>query len=453
MRQLETEFLLSLDRIAGAEEAGHKALSLAELARERFCVPETRVLPPDAPLPDAAEVLRALGGCVAVRSSATAEDLPDASFAGQFESFLWIETPDALIRAIKKCRESVRTPSVTAYCAARGLDPSGIRMAVILQRMIRADAAGVLFTVHPTTGREDETLIEACPGVADELLAGRRSGFRIAVRRNERIEGDTFLPPDSIRRLVELGRRIQEFKGAPQDVEWAIEKGKIFILQARPITRIGFGGIEGEWTNADFRDGGVSSDAVTPLVWSLYESVWEESLKGFLRELRILSGDFDASRVFYGRPYWNLGAVKRCVRKLPGFVEREFDRDLAVQPRYSGDGIRTPVRLGNLLRSIPIALSARRIFRRQESLDREILRAEVWRGYASDPAVLGDRELLGRFRDLVGQTYRTVEVNYFRTIFCASIAKMDLRSVIEGLPISVRLVTSGPKPELSIRAR
>src|SRR5262249_14598771 len=145
--------------------------------------------------------------------------------------------------------------------------------------------------------------------------------------------------------LTALGRRIQRLKGAPQDIEWAVEGGQVYILQARPITRLGFESIPGEWTTADFRDGGVASGIVSPLLWSLYEAVWERSIKGFLKDLRLLDGDFEAARVFFGRPYWNLGAVKSCAMRLPGFVEREFDRDLSVEPTYSGDGVRTPVGL------------------------------------------------------------------------------------------------------------
>src|SRR5690606_1804142 len=130
--------------------------------------------------------------------------------------------------------------------------PISVRMEVIVQRMIRPELAGVAFTVNPVTGA-DEVVIEAVEGLADQLLAGAAPP----------------LPPDHPllarhRPTIEaLARRVQRHYGAPQDVEFAIEQGELYLLQARPITRIGFAPEVGEWTNADFRDGGVSSDVCT----------------------------------------------------------------------------------------------------------------------------------------------------------------------------------------------
>src|SRR5262249_19735238 len=142
---------------------------------------ETLVLPADSEsLPDAA-VLKRLGGCLAVRSSATVEDAPGASFAEQFRSFLNVHAPDELTEAVRAVRASAHGEGVRAYCAARGIDPAAVRTAVILQRMVKADVAGVLFTVDPVSGCEADMLIEACPGLADDLLGGRVKGARIPV--------------------------------------------------------------------------------------------------------------------------------------------------------------------------------------------------------------------------------------------------------------------------------
>src|SRR5262249_46193345 len=319
MELVESEVVIPLRQVRSVEEAGGKAFNLAELAKNGFPVPESVVLragSDDLPGP---EILEALGGCVAVRSSATIEDRVDDSFAGQFKSFLNLRTQTAVIQAIRECRESVHSGTVRLYCGARGIDASSIRMAVILQRMVEVEVAGVLFTVHPVSGREDEMLIEACAGTADDLLAGRRTGVQIPVHAGKATHTTDLLSPNKMRQLIEIGRRIQRFMGAPQDIEWAIENDQLYVLQSRPITRFCFGGIDGEWTNADFRDGGVAGDVVTPLMWSLYEFIWNRALKGYLADLKLLDGDFAASQVFYGRPYWNLGAVKCCAVKLPGF--------------------------------------------------------------------------------------------------------------------------------------
>src|SRR5262249_32947691 len=151
--------------------------------------------------------------------------------------------------------------------------------------MVRAEVSGVLFTVHPVSGCQDEMLIEACAGLGADLVGGKVSGCRIVIRSGKSAACDLLSSPQ-VSRLAEAGRRIQLLMGCPQDVEWAFEDGELFILQARPITRLCFAGIPGEWTNADFRDGGVAGDVVTPVMWSLYESIWERSLTGFLRDLR-----------------------------------------------------------------------------------------------------------------------------------------------------------------------
>jgi phosphohistidine swiveling domain-containing protein len=429
--------------VDSVEWAGAKAFHLAQLARNGIPIPEAFVLPVGSTDTPGDDLLRALGGRVAVRSSATLEDSAGASFAGQFESFLNVRTPGQLARAVAAVRASADSDAVRAYCAARRIDPSEVRMAVLLQRMVQADTAGVLFTVDPVSGREEDMLIEAVPGLADDLLRGRVSGVRIPVRDGRPLSESDPLTPDQVRRLAEMGRRIQRLAGCPQDIEWAIADDRLYILQARPVTRLDFAGIEGQWTNADFRDGGVASDVVTPLMWSLYEFAWDRALKGFLKDLWLFPGDFRTARVFYGRPYWNLTAVKGCARKLPGFVESEFDRDIGVPPSPSGDGARTPASFWNILKALPTVAAAAWVLRRQERRDRELLRAGWPRRFETDLRLLDNRSLLRGFEQLVEGAYRTTEENYFRTIFCVSITKLDFMAALEGVPVSYPVLVGG----------
>jgi pyruvate,water dikinase len=285
-------------------------------------------------------------------------------------------------------------------------------MDVIVQRMIEPELAGVAFTVNPVTGAE-EVVIEACEGLGDALLAGHRSPLPVEhpLLRKHR--------PD----IERVARDIQRHFGAPQDIEFAVEGGTVYVLQARPITRIAFDSEIGEWTNADYRDGGVSSGACTPIMWSLYEYAFQNALVGYLREMRVLGHDFQAARMFFGRPYWNLGAVKRCLSKLPGFVERRFDEDLAIEVQYEGAGLQTPVSAVSVIRALPVILAIGRLLNRQDAADDAFLSSgfdAIDRKYDPLPADV-DRS----FRELVEQDYLTTEVNYFRTIFCASLAKLD----------------------------
>jgi phosphohistidine swiveling domain-containing protein len=435
--------LVPLREVRSAECGGAKAFHLAQLARNGIPIPEAFVLPVGSLETPGDELLEALGGRVAVRSSATLQDSGSASFAGQFQSFLNVGTPEELARAVAAVRASAGSEAVRAYCAARRIDPSEVRMAVLLQRMVQADTASVLFTVDPVSGREEDMLIEAVPGLADDLLGGRVSGVRIPVRDGQPLGEPDLLSTAQVRRLAEMGRRIQRLKGCPQDIEWAFAEDRLYILQARPVTRLGFAGIEGEWTNADFRDGGVASDVVTPLMWSLYEYIWDRALKGFLKDLWLFPGGFRAARVFYGRPYWNLTAVKRCARKLPGFVESEFDRDIGVPPRDSGSGARTPASLWNVLKALPTVVAAAWVLRKQERWDRELLRAGWPRQFRTDLGRLDNRSLLRAFRQLVEGAYRTTEENYFRTIFCVSVTKLDFMAAMEDVPVSYPVLVGG----------
>lgn len=215
---------------------------------------------------------RQLGhGPVAVRSSATAEDLPEAAFAGQQDTYLNITGAEALLDAVRRCWASLWTDRAIAYRERQKIDQRALKLAVVVQRMVMADAAGVMFTANPVTGARDEVVIDASPGLGEAVVSGlvtpdhfvlrkRRWGWssveRLAGRREviikaragggtEHVEGaapaalDTpALPERAQRNLARLGMRIQRHFGAPQDVEWAWAHGKLYILQARPITAL-----------------------------------------------------------------------------------------------------------------------------------------------------------------------------------------------------------------------
>ncbi len=397
------------------QSVGGKAATLLELQAAGFRVPEFVVSPSRI---EAA--VAQLGTPLVVRSTASVEDGATTSFAGQFDSFLDLRTVKEVSEAIARCYASLDQPSVLHYCLQQGIPPESLRMEVIIQRMIQPELAGVVFTVNPVTGAE-EVVVEACQGLADDLLAGHQQplpdNHPLLEKYREEIE--------------QLAKKIGRHFGAPQDIEFAIQSGEIFVLQSRPITRIGFASEADQWTNADFRDGGVSSTVCTPLMWSLYELVWDQSLKDTLRELKLFRNDFQASRMFFGRPYWNLGAVKQCLAALPGFVEREFDEDLSVQINYEGDGHVTPVTLLRILRAIPTILAIKRFFRSQQRAAEELLNQPIesrLQGYESTP-----RNVAAEFRRLVETDYYQIESTYFRTIFAASLAKLDFMSSFPGV--------------------
>ncbi len=209
---------------------------------------------------------------VAVRSSATAEDLPEAAFAGQQETFLNIIGEHALLEAMKSCWASLWSERATLYRMRQNVDQAGVKLAVIVQKMVQADVAGVMFTANPVSGVRDEVVIDVNPGLGEAVVSGlvtpdhlvvdKRSfrvkeqhlGRREVVIRSKAGGGteqitvankntEAALSLSKVRSLAKLGNQIEKHFGMPQDIEWAWIKnetkaGKILILQARPMTAL-----------------------------------------------------------------------------------------------------------------------------------------------------------------------------------------------------------------------
>jgi phosphohistidine swiveling domain-containing protein len=179
---------------------------------------------------------------VAVRSSATAEDLPHSSFAGQYATFLNVAGEEAVSQAIVGCWASLWTARALAYRAQRGIAHDDVAMAVVVQQMVDAKASGVLFTANPVTGDPDEMTIDAAPGpgegvvggtvTPEEVVADRHTGE--VVRRSGVLH--RVLSDAQVAGLVCLGEQIEACFGCPQDIEWAWADGRFHVLQARPIT-------------------------------------------------------------------------------------------------------------------------------------------------------------------------------------------------------------------------
>ena len=223
---------------------------------------------------------------VAVRSSATAEDLPDASFAGQQETFLNIQG-EKLIQRVKECWASLFTQRAIYYRNEQGFDHEAVDIAVVVQRMVDAEKSGVLFTSHPSTG-EPKLIIEAAWGLGEAVVSGAVSPDNYVVDRDtgevlehtvadkkllmekdsetgETVEREVseekrtapVLEPEEIERLVELGNRAEAHYDSPQDVEWALVDGEVYMLQSRPITTIPDDADESTEPAVDENDGDV----------------------------------------------------------------------------------------------------------------------------------------------------------------------------------------------------
>ena len=226
---------------------GNKAATLSALHRAGFEVPPGVVVSADAlgsfdaELPAAVraalqDVPGLLGpGPWAVRSSSSAEDTEQASFAGQFETVLNVDLA-GLADAVLRCRRSALSDRVAAYGGERG--PGS--MAVLIQPMIAADTAGVAFTIDPVNGRH-RIIIEAVEGLGERLVSGAATPERWTVEEDGSIEPPwvaRVLDAEQARLIGDLARRVEEHLGRPQDIEWAMADGSLWLLQARPITTL-----------------------------------------------------------------------------------------------------------------------------------------------------------------------------------------------------------------------
>ncbi|MCC5957228.1 MAG: hypothetical protein JJU07_14105, partial [Natronohydrobacter sp.] len=205
-------------------------------------------------------------GLVVVRSSATAEDLPGASFAGQHDSFLNVEGPEAVAEAVRGCWASLWNPRAVSYRKRVGLDTVEIGIAVVVQRMVDAERSGVLFTANPLDHRRDRMLLSASFGLGEAVVGGdvspdnwvldasgkvldhHLSDKQVITLREGRGTVNRPMPEEKRRavslsdtevaELARLGAKAQAYFGTPQDLEWAIHGARIYLVQSRPITSL-----------------------------------------------------------------------------------------------------------------------------------------------------------------------------------------------------------------------
>lgn len=212
-------------------------------------------------------VLRRAGLPLVVRSSATAEDQPGASFAGQLHSYLNVRGDTALLEAVQRCWSSLWTARALGYCARHGVDPSAIDVAVVVQVMVPAQASGIMFTANPVSGLRGEISIDAAWGLGEAIVGGLVTPDHVVVDKATEVVkqmtiadkavmtapaaiGTKERAVEQVRRhaqvleapkaieLARLGAKIEGCFGTPQDIEWCLADDAFFIVQARPITTL-----------------------------------------------------------------------------------------------------------------------------------------------------------------------------------------------------------------------
>lgn len=367
-----------LDALKAADVADPASLEAASLAIGRLFT--------DGEIP--APVVEAVGAAyantggapVAVRSSATAEDLPGASFAGQQETYLNIRGTEAVLEAVKRCWASLWTARAVAYRIKNQIDHGEVALAVVVQELVNADAAGILFTANPVNGSRSEMVINAAWGLGEAVVSGAVTPDTItvdkatgkALRREiaekqvmtVRTEAGTHeVPvPDVLRKktvltgaqtaeLAKLGVRIEQLYEMPMDVEWALSGGKFAILQARPITALPV-----EWKvpvkKAVYARGSLAEhipNPVTPLFATLgleianeaTEQMWRRMLGDSAQLVRAGSGFYELLNGYvYGGARMDAKAMltmlKMTVRQLGPVLRGSVARWKSARAEFAG---------------------------------------------------------------------------------------------------------------------
>ena len=223
---------------------------------------------PDKIVEEINDIYESLGGVsVAVRSSSTAEDLPGTSFAGQYSTFLNIKGIDGVIDAVRRCWASLWTSRAVSYRLKQGISHEKMGHAVVVQKLINSEKAGILFTANPVNGRRDQMMINASWGLGEAIVSGEVSPDQWVVDKNsveiierniarknmmtyreqqgtisreipvELREKET-LNNEEVKNLIQIGQKTEDYFGSPQDIEWAYEDGKFYLVQTRPITSL-----------------------------------------------------------------------------------------------------------------------------------------------------------------------------------------------------------------------
>lgn len=337
-------------------KAGGKGAVLAELAGT-FDVPDFFVVSTDAfgpeGLSDAAgaeldAALDALGeGPFAVRSSGVDEDGVAAAHSGQFETRL--NVPAGEVRqAIAAVWRSGFSETLAAYRQARGLPGDPQPPAVVVQRMVPATAAGVAFTADPVSGDPDVVVISAVAGLGDRLVSGEVDGETWRVWTDRMEAPDTpLLHPGHARAVAHLARRAEAVYGGPQDVEWALEGSRLYLLQSRPITTLpSLDPAIGIWDNSNVVES--YPGVVSPFTFTFARRVYGHVYRAFSAMMGVRPDAIADQRAtfdtmlgrIHGRVYYNLLAWYRALSLFPGFKANR-----AFMEQMMGVGVPLPTHL------------------------------------------------------------------------------------------------------------
>ena len=378
---------------ANVSEAGGKARGLATLIQVGVQVPDGFVLIPDEKGNWRSELLdyytSDLSHDVAVRSSALAEDGDQASFAGQFDSYLHCRTIKEIVEAVEKCQRSAHRKRAGSYRQHFHIS-KGTSFPVVIQKMVEARRSGVIFTSNPVNQRIDQWMISVTTGVGEELMAGTSEGEQVLLTRNGNIvQKGNLLGEDEIRKIYQDARIISVHYGKPMDLEWAIDgNGALFWLQARPVTtmkKVHLNELDGNlfdenevFTRANI--GEMMPGPVTPLTYSVFGRAIEVGLQDFYIASGAQKGFTDEwiyFRMFYNHLFFSMTRLVDISEAV--LLNKKENVEFAIMGDMMGDrfGDYRPlkprpfmIRLWNQIRQFKYLASGVKRMKKLESLAR-----------------------------------------------------------------------------------
>ena len=361
----------------------------------------------------------------AVRSSGTKEDLEEYSFAGQYNTFLNVKKRSVL-RKIVECYQSMFSEVILSYLVNNSIPTDNLRMSVIIQEMVPSTHSGICFTVDPVTGNDKTMLIEVGEGLGENIVSGQNKPEQYYYNwyEDEIIINDNnkYISESLLKKMGKEFSRIMEYFGYPCDIEFALVNNDLYILQARKITKIEYQGFNDLWSTADFKDGGVSASVCTPYMWSLYEYIWEYTLRKFILDSKILNElelPLKLGDMFYGRCYWNLSTVKKAMSKIVGYKERDFDDEYGITPTYEGDGETTGITPSSIIAIIRMAIAQNKIVKTREK-NKEKYKDDLLHKYYYYKGMYDTNSILdikNVWKKLTHDDYLQSESTYFWQIF------------------------------------
>lgn len=472
------------------DELGGKAANLLRLERAGFRVPRWfavstqaylhslsgRTVPTEVPAEVEKAVLAAFetafaGGRVAVRSSAIGEDGSALSFAGQMKTFLHVVGADDLLAALLGCWASADAPGIAAYRQLNGLPPESVRVAVVVQEMVEAEASGVAFTANPITGDRDEIVIRAAYGLGEGVVADLVETDGYAMRQDDVVaeiapktrqvvrdpstgkgtvvaevpvdlRDKPVLDDPMARELARTARAIEAAFGAPQDIEWAVAGGQLYILQARPITtlRETLGSRETVWDNSNITESysGVTSALTFSFASNAYQIVYQQVCELLGVSAPTIQANSAAFRnmlgLMKGRVFYNLKNWYRLVSLLPGFEANKTFMEQMMGIKDTAPISKHETRAGFVERVGPLAYVAWRVIRNYLALERHV--AEFTDRFYAIYEVQRKRDLAAMSPHEIVEMYDLLEreiLRHWKAPILTDLSAMVFRGVLERL--------------------